>query len=81
MSPLACDPVSVAACLAHFDGEKKGFVFIEKLKVAISTFMELLYGQDASERISSHPIIKSQLKGSKKARPLKPRWSLSLIHI
>ena len=59
MSPLTCNPMSVAACLAHFDNEKKGFIFIEKLKVAISTFMEALYGQDASERISNHPIIKS----------------------
>ena len=73
ISPLAGEPASVAACLAHFEKDR-GFKFIEKLKVAISTFMELLYGHDASDRISNHPVIKSQLKGSKKTKPSKPRW-------
>ena len=73
ISPLADEPASVQACLAHFSRDR-GFKFIEKLKVAISTFMELLYGHDASDRISNHPVIKSQLKGSKKTKPSKPRW-------
>ena len=73
ISPLAGEPASVAACLAHFE-TNRGFKLIEKLKVAISTFMELLYGHDASDRISNHPVIKSQLKGSKKTKPSKPRW-------
>lgn len=84
ISPLKGDPMTVAECLAEYEATR-GFKFIEKLKCAVSTFMELLYGQDASERISNHPVIKSQLTGSKKTKPSKPRygkddaWDVGLI--
>ena len=50
-----------------------GFKFIEKLKVAISTFMELLYDHSEPKRIALHPLIKSQLAGSRKTKPSQPR--------
>ena len=56
--PISDSPMTVAECLADFE-EDHGFKFIEKLKCAISTFMELLYGHDASSRISKHPVIVS----------------------
>ena len=82
--PIADSPVTVAECLADFE-EDHDFKFIEKLKCAISTFMELLYGHDASSRISKHPVIVSQIAGSRKTQPSKPRydkddaWHVGLI--
>ena len=48
--------------------------------------MELLYDHSERERIALHPLIKSQLGGSKKTKPSQPRhaadedaWDICLI--
>ena len=82
--PISDDPMTAAECLADFEKDR-GFKFIEKLKCAISTFMELLYGHDAASKISTHPVIVSQIAGSRKTKPSKPRydkddaWDIGLI--
>ena len=62
------------------------FKLVEKLKVAISTFMELLYDHFEQERIALHPLIKSQLASLGKTKPSQPRhaadehaWDIGLI--
>ena len=84
-NPLSDDPMQVAGLLAKYE-VTHGFKFIEKLKVAISTFMELLYDHSERERIALHPLIKSQLAGSRKTKPSQPRhaadedaWDIGLI--
>ena len=84
-NPLCDDPGQVARMLADFE-PTRGHKFIEKLKVAVSTFMEVLYGHESSNRISNHPIIRSQMTGSKKTKPSQPRyprgeeaWDVGLI--
>ena len=82
--PTSDDPMTAAECLADFEKDR-GFKFIEKLKCAISTFMELLYGHDAASKISTHLVIVSQIAGSRKTKPSKPRynkddaWDIGLI--